>query len=146
MPEAMDLLIDWHRRVRGEHTSWDEYREKMRQEQRVVLRINIEKCLEAGYGQDVVVSNERKSLSKIKEMVSQKLSQADQGKVQLLQPLDFMSFIDEIGGEEAGTEETVRGYKVKTRFKPGTVAEKKAQKQAIAQIIFRGLRISKDKE
>ncbi len=79
LPEAMDLLIDWHRRVRAEPPSWDEYHEKMRQEQRVVLRINIEKCLEAGYGQVVVVSNERKSLSKIKELVSQKLSQADPG-------------------------------------------------------------------
>ena len=39
----MDLLIDWHRHVRGEHPNWDEYREKMRQEHRAVLRINIEK-------------------------------------------------------------------------------------------------------
>ncbi len=54
--------------------------------------------------------------------------------------------MEEIGTEEAGTEETVRGYKVKTRFKPVTDAEKKARKQAIAQIIFRGLRRSKDKE
>lgn len=42
-PEAMDLLIHWHRQVRGEHPNWDEYREKMREEQRVVIRINIEK-------------------------------------------------------------------------------------------------------
>jgi len=42
-PEAMDLLIYWHRQVRGEHPKWDEYREKMKEEQRVVIRINIEK-------------------------------------------------------------------------------------------------------
>ena len=42
LPEAMDLLIDWHRRVRGEHSNWDEYREKMKQERRVIVRINIE--------------------------------------------------------------------------------------------------------
>lgn len=42
LPDAMDLLIDWHRRVRGEHPNWDEYREKMRQERRVILRVNIE--------------------------------------------------------------------------------------------------------
>ncbi|MGH7771728.1 MAG: TIGR03618 family F420-dependent PPOX class oxidoreductase [Candidatus Binatia bacterium] len=41
-PQAMDLLIYWHRQVRGEHPNWDEYREKMREEQRVVIRINIE--------------------------------------------------------------------------------------------------------
>ncbi len=74
LPKAMDLLIDWHHHIRGKHPNWDKHREKMRQEQRVVLRINIEKCLEADYGQVVVFSNERKSLSKIKERVSQKLS------------------------------------------------------------------------
>ena len=42
LPEAMDLLIDWHRRVRGEHANWDEYREKVKKEQRVIVRINIE--------------------------------------------------------------------------------------------------------
>lgn len=42
-PEAMDLLIYWHRQVRGEHPNWEEYREKMKEEQRVMIRINIEK-------------------------------------------------------------------------------------------------------
>ncbi|MGH7831371.1 MAG: TIGR03618 family F420-dependent PPOX class oxidoreductase [Candidatus Binatia bacterium] len=42
-PEAMDLLIDWHRQLRGEHPNWDEYRERMRRERRVILRIEIEK-------------------------------------------------------------------------------------------------------
>ncbi len=43
LPQAMDLLIDWHRQLKGEHPNWDEYREKMREEQRVIVRINIEK-------------------------------------------------------------------------------------------------------
>lgn len=43
LPEAMDLLIHWHRQVKGQHPNWDEYREKMREEKRVILRINIEK-------------------------------------------------------------------------------------------------------
>ncbi len=107
---------------------------------------NIEKCLAAGYGQVVVVSNERKSLSKIKELVSQKLSQADQCKVKLLQLPGFFAFIEEIGAKEAGTDETVRGYKVTRRYKPVTEAEKKTKRRAIADIILRGLGKSKDKE
>jgi hypothetical protein len=39
----MESLIHWHRQVKGEHPNWEEYREKMKQERRVVLRINIEK-------------------------------------------------------------------------------------------------------
>jgi PPOX class probable F420-dependent enzyme len=42
-PEAMDLLIYWHRQVRGEHKNWKEYRETMKKEQRVIFRIKIEK-------------------------------------------------------------------------------------------------------
>ena len=42
-PEAMDLLVYWHRQVRGEHPNWQEYREKMKEEQQVVIRIKIEK-------------------------------------------------------------------------------------------------------
>ena len=42
-PEAMDLLIYWHRQARGEHPNWDEYRGRMREEQRVIIRVDIEK-------------------------------------------------------------------------------------------------------
>ena len=42
-PEAMDLLIYWQRQVKGEHPNWDEHRETMKKEQRVVIRINIER-------------------------------------------------------------------------------------------------------
>jgi PPOX class probable F420-dependent enzyme len=42
-PEAMDLLIYWHRQARGEHPNWQEYREKMKTEDQVAIRIRIEK-------------------------------------------------------------------------------------------------------
>ncbi len=42
-PEAMELLIYWHRQVRGEHPDWREYRKKMQEEEQVIIRIAIEK-------------------------------------------------------------------------------------------------------
>ena len=39
LPDAMDALIDYYRRVAGEHDDWDDYRRAMRQERRVLLRI-----------------------------------------------------------------------------------------------------------
>jgi PPOX class probable F420-dependent enzyme len=42
-PEAMDLLIYWHRQARGEHPNWQEYCEKMKTEDQVAIRIRIEK-------------------------------------------------------------------------------------------------------
>lgn len=41
LPEAMDLLVDYYRRISGEHPDWNEYRDAMRREQRVMARITI---------------------------------------------------------------------------------------------------------
>jgi PPOX class probable F420-dependent enzyme len=42
LPEAMDGLVDYYRRIRGEHDDWDEYRAAMREEGRVLLRLHVE--------------------------------------------------------------------------------------------------------
>jgi PPOX class probable F420-dependent enzyme len=44
LPEAMDALVDYYRRAAGEHPDWDEYRAAMEREQRVVLRVAIERA------------------------------------------------------------------------------------------------------
>lgn len=42
LPDAMDGLIDYYRRIAGEHPDWDDYRAAMQKERRVLLRIEIE--------------------------------------------------------------------------------------------------------
>jgi PPOX class probable F420-dependent enzyme len=42
LPEAMELLVDYYRRIAGEHPDWDDYRAAMEREQRVLIRIPIE--------------------------------------------------------------------------------------------------------
>jgi PPOX class probable F420-dependent enzyme len=39
LPEAMEPLVDYYREISGEHPDWDEYREAMRSQQRVLVRI-----------------------------------------------------------------------------------------------------------
>jgi PPOX class probable F420-dependent enzyme len=41
LPEAMDGLIDYYRRVSGEHDDWDDYRAAMEREKRCLIRITI---------------------------------------------------------------------------------------------------------
>jgi PPOX class probable F420-dependent enzyme len=43
LPDAMDGLVDYYRRISGEHPDWDDYRRAMRQQQRVLLRVSIDK-------------------------------------------------------------------------------------------------------
>lgn len=42
LPDAMEPLVDYYRRVQGEHEDWDAYREAMRTERRVLVRVTIE--------------------------------------------------------------------------------------------------------
>ncbi|MEA2447302.1 MAG: hypothetical protein QOK47_939 [Actinomycetota bacterium] len=44
LPEAMDLLIDYYRRISGEHPDWDDYRRAMEEDQRVLVRVNIDRA------------------------------------------------------------------------------------------------------
>jgi PPOX class probable F420-dependent enzyme len=44
LPEAMDPLIDYYKRFPDENPDWDAYRERMRSEKRVLIRITLERA------------------------------------------------------------------------------------------------------
>jgi PPOX class probable F420-dependent enzyme len=41
LPEALELLEDYYRRISGEHPDWAEYRAAMERERRVIVRLTI---------------------------------------------------------------------------------------------------------
>ncbi|HVC03096.1 MAG TPA: PPOX class F420-dependent oxidoreductase [Candidatus Acidoferrales bacterium] len=43
LPEALEPLVDYYRKVSGEHPDWQEYREAMVREQRVLVRITVDR-------------------------------------------------------------------------------------------------------
>jgi len=43
LPEAMEPLVEYYRRISGEHPDWDEYRQAMQDQGRVLLRLTIER-------------------------------------------------------------------------------------------------------
>ena len=42
LPEGMEPLVDYYRRIVGEHSDWDDYRRAMERDRRVLLRISID--------------------------------------------------------------------------------------------------------
>jgi PPOX class probable F420-dependent enzyme len=40
-PDALELLVDYYRKISGEHPDWDDYRAAMRRERRVIVRVTI---------------------------------------------------------------------------------------------------------
>jgi PPOX class probable F420-dependent enzyme len=44
LPEAMDGLVEYYRRISGEHPDWDDYRAAMVRDKRVLLQVEIERA------------------------------------------------------------------------------------------------------
>jgi mannitol-1-phosphate/altronate dehydrogenase len=42
LPEAMAGLVDYYRRISGEHPDWDDYRRAMQHQHRVLVRVSID--------------------------------------------------------------------------------------------------------
>ncbi|MPZ27713.1 MAG: TIGR03618 family F420-dependent PPOX class oxidoreductase [Micromonosporaceae bacterium] len=41
LPEALEPLVDYYRRISGEHPDWDDYRAAMRRDRRVLVRVTL---------------------------------------------------------------------------------------------------------
>jgi PPOX class probable F420-dependent enzyme len=57
LPEAMEGLVDYYRRISGEHPDWDDYRRAMHHDQRVLVRVWIDAA-----GRPTLVSQSRPGL------------------------------------------------------------------------------------
>jgi PPOX class probable F420-dependent enzyme len=44
LPDALELLVDYYRRLSGEHPDWADYRAAMVRDQRLIVRISIERA------------------------------------------------------------------------------------------------------
>ena len=43
-PRAMDIVLDWHRKIRGVPDNWDDIRKKTLLEGRIAIRVTIERA------------------------------------------------------------------------------------------------------
>jgi len=44
LPDAMEMLVEYYRSIQGEHPDWDDYRNAMERERRVMVRISVERA------------------------------------------------------------------------------------------------------
>jgi PPOX class probable F420-dependent enzyme len=44
LPDALELLVDYYRRISGEHPDWTEYRSAMSHDQRLIVRVSIDRA------------------------------------------------------------------------------------------------------
>jgi len=106
---------------------------------------NIQKCLAAGFETVAVVALDKKNLNRIKDLVSSNLEERTFSQVRFFLPEELFTFLEEMEAEAAGGERTVRGYKVKVKYRPLEEQEKNTRREAISQVILRALKRLRNK-
>jgi len=101
---------------------------------------NIQKCLAAGFLYVVLISSDRKAITKAREALSATLGVEELKKVRVLTPEDFFEFVETLEAHAAGRVEMVRGYKVNVQYQAVAEGEQKARKQAISGVILNALK------
>mgnify|MGYP001610422817 FL=1 len=105
---------------------------------------NVEKCLAAGYTEVVLVGSTERHLKALAKFVEENLDESEQGKVRYIVPEGLTEYLDSLGEAPPPTEQTVRGYKVRTVQQVIDPKEAGARRQAIAEVIARSLSRTKN--
>ena len=104
---------------------------------------NIEKCIAAGYAQVILVGNNERHIKSLGKFIEENLDESEQGKVRYATPENFIEYLDSLGVPQP-TEQTVRGYKVRTVQQVLDPKEADARRKAVAGVIARSLKTTKD--
>ena len=101
---------------------------------------NIQKCLAVRADKVILVSPHRKLLRQAKELCEASVEEKDLSRIFFFTPEEYFGFMEGEAAGEAASEGTVRGYRVKTNFRPLSEEEKEIRKQSIAQTILKALK------
>jgi hypothetical protein len=100
---------------------------------------NVEKCLAAGYAEIVLVGSNERHVKSLGKFIEENLEEKEQGKVRYVVPESLIECLDSLGKSPQPTEQTVRGYKVRTVQQVVDPKGADARRQAIAGVIARSL-------
>jgi hypothetical protein len=105
---------------------------------------NVEKCLAAGYTEVVLVGSNERHIKALAKFVEENLDESERGKVRYVVPERLTEYLDSLGEVPPPTEQTVRGYKVRTVQQVVDPKEAGARRRAIAEVVARSLRKGND--
>ncbi|OHC69532.1 MAG: hypothetical protein A3H93_15495 [Rhodocyclales bacterium RIFCSPLOWO2_02_FULL_63_24] len=105
---------------------------------------NIEKCLAAGYTEVVLIGSNERHIRSLTKFIDENLEENERGKVRYAVPESLIEYLDSLGEPPLPTEQMVRGYKVRTVQQAVDPKEASARRQAIAEVLARSLRRSRE--
>ncbi len=101
---------------------------------------NIKKCLSSGYNEVIVCSEDRRKLEKIKKLASDQIDAKAQPNILFFTPDELISYLGRKGVGEVSREETVKGYKVKLKYKATSEDDKQGTRNTVASLVMRTIR------
>ncbi len=105
---------------------------------------NLRKCLAAPFTHVVMVSKEPKHLTKIEAAARETLTASELSRIQFLEPDRLVGLLEKLTAAQAGSEGTVKGYRVSTSYKTLSEADKRNRKEGIGVAVARAMRRSKE--
>ena len=101
---------------------------------------NIKKCLLSGYNEVIVCAEDRKKLEKIRKLASDEVETKSQVNVLFFTPEELVSYLGTKGVKEISKEQTVKGYKVKLKYKTTSEDDKQGTHNSVASLVMRTIR------
>jgi hypothetical protein len=101
---------------------------------------NLRKCIEAGFDFVLVVAPEEKKLAKVEKAMRSALSDAELEKTRFVMPDALFTFVESLEAQDASKEGTVRGYKVKVKYKTVGQLDKTDRTTVISKVLAGSLK------
>ena len=105
---------------------------------------NVQKCLAAGYDQVILCATDKKSLQKLKKVITQELREADLERVLFLESAELLLHLAQQESTNPVTEQRIKGYKVKVQHQAVTEADEKTRREDIAKVLSDAMRRLQD--
>jgi hypothetical protein len=99
---------------------------------------NIQKCLAAGFSEVVSIVLDRRTMGKLRDAVAAQITPDNAERVEILTPEMLFEFLEQLGVEPTTGTKTVRGYKVRVKYRH--VPDAPARTRTITQTIAGALK------
>lgn len=104
---------------------------------------NLSKCLAAGFDYVVLVSSDKRVLSRAEREMQGEVSEEQSEQLRFLTPELFLAFLDEMEAKLSERDNEVRGYKVKVKYRSLSQEDREARQKLITDVISKSLKRSK---
>ena len=96
----------------------------------------------AGYGSVILVGKSERHIQSFSKSISGNLEETERDKVRYATPETLVEFLDSLG-LPASSEQTLRGYKVRTHQQVLSPEESEARRRAIGSVVARSIKSSR---